>query len=203
MAKVTTNHRHKVAQSFGANFYHHETCIMLRVDARNKNLKLRHFASSFHFVMFVFVICSFLHHCFHVYNCSTFSCLFYLLFIYLHIVILHIWFVGHCSLIFTLSFSYHPHVCSFSTINYMHSILQIFVQLFASTFCSNFLRLKFLHNLLCVFLLYLVVTFVKTTRVFNVMDIDDELIAGFLVLLILFMQSLCFHIKMPLFLGFM
>ncbi len=35
------------------------------------------------------------------------------------------------------------------------------------------------------------------------MDIDDELIVGFLVLLILFMQSLHFHIKMPPFLGFM
>jgi hypothetical protein len=36
------------------------------------------------------------------------------------------------------------------------------------------------------------------------MDINDELIARFIVLLILFMQSLHFHIKMPpSFLGFM
>jgi hypothetical protein len=153
MAKVTMNHRHKVAQSSGANFHHHEKCITLRDDARNKNLKFHHFALSVDFVMFVFVICSFSHHCLHVCNCSTFSCLLYLLFIYLHIVILHIWFVGHCSLIFTLSSSYHCfHVCSFSTISYMHSILQIFVKFFASTFCSNFLHSNFLHHLLCVFL---------------------------------------------------
>ncbi len=35
------------------------------------------------------------------------------------------------------------------------------------------------------------------------MDIDNELIIGFLVLLIMLLQSLCFHIEMIIFLGFM
>jgi len=35
------------------------------------------------------------------------------------------------------------------------------------------------------------------------MDIDDELIIGFILLLIMLLQSLCFHIEMPPFLGFM
>ncbi len=35
------------------------------------------------------------------------------------------------------------------------------------------------------------------------MDIDNELLIGFLVLLIMLLQGLCFHIEMPIFSGFM
>ncbi len=130
-------------------------------------------------------------------------CLF-LLFAHFHIIVFMFVIALHlvvcsicCSLIFTLSSSYHCfHVCSFSTISYMHSILQIFVKFFASTFCSNFLHSNFLHHLLCVFLRCIWLSLLwKQQESINAMDIDDELIVGFLVLLILFMQSLCFHIK--------
>jgi hypothetical protein len=97
-------------------------------------------------------------------------CLF-LLFVHFHIVVFMFVVVLHlvvcsicCSFVFILSFctfgllvivrssSHHRlHVYSFSTISYMHSILQIFIQLFASTFCSNFLCSNFLHHLFCVF----------------------------------------------------
>lgn len=143
MAKVTMNHQHKVAQNSSANFHHHETCITLCDDARNKNLKLRHLASLVHFVMFVFVICSFSYCCIHVCSCFTFSCLLYLLFTCFHIVILHIWFVGCCSLIFT---------SSSSCLQFFYN--QLYALNFAnlrSTFCSNFQCSNFLHHFLVFF----------------------------------------------------
>ncbi len=153
------NHQHKVAQNSNANFHHHETCITLCDDARNKNLKLRHLASTIHFVMFVFVICSFSYCCIHVCSCSTFSCCSIC-----------------CSFVFILSFCifgllvvvhssshHHLHVCNFYTISYMHSILQIFVQIFATTFNA-----RTFASFSCVFFsLYLIVTFVKTTIVYQ------------------------------------
>jgi len=109
-------------------------------------------------------------------------CLF-LLFAHFHIVVFMSVVVLHlvvcsicCSLVFILSFCifgllvvvhssshHHLHVCSFSTISYMHSILQIFVQLFAATFNVQTFCIIFL----CFFSLYLIVTFVKTTIVYQ------------------------------------
>ncbi len=164
MEKVMTNHWHKVAQNSSANFHHHETCITLCDDARNKNLKLYHLASSVHFVMFVFDICSFSSCCIHVCSCFTFSCLLYLLFICFHIVILHIWFVGRCSFIFTSSFS-----CLQFFYNQLYAL--IFANLHSSflhrPFATTFYTQTFCIIIIIFWLLYLIVTFVKTTSVYQ------------------------------------
>ncbi len=122
MTKVATNCWCKVLmQSSGENFHHHATYIKLHDDARNKKLKFRHPTLSVHFVVFISIIHSSSHRCFHFYICSTLSCLLFFVvrpFSYSHFAHVHL----VCQ-----SLLAHFHIIVFMSTLALHIVICLFV----------------------------------------------------------------------------
>lgn len=95
---------------------------------------------------------------------------------------LHIWFLGHCVLIFTSSS--------------LHLFLFVF---FSSSYLSSHLVCWLLGAHLYIVIFNLCINSLQQQEVsINTMDITNEPAASFLVLLILLLQSLCFHVELRL-----